>query len=44
MIAKEKFLQGIIVNVQEGGWMTEDLVEDWIKSVWFQRPGVLLCH
>jgi hypothetical protein len=37
--AKEKFPQVIIVRVQESGWMTEDLVDDWIKSVWFQRPG-----
>jgi hypothetical protein len=33
---------GIIVRVQESGWMTEDLVDDWIKSVWFRRPGALL--
>jgi hypothetical protein len=44
MIAKEKFPQGIIVWVQESGWMTEDLVDDWIKSVWFRRPGALLCQ
>jgi hypothetical protein len=43
MMEKEKFPQGIIVRVQECGWMTEDLV-DWIKSVWFQRPGALLCQ
>jgi hypothetical protein len=35
MMAK-KFPQGIIVHVQESGWMTEDLVNDWIKSVWFR--------
>jgi hypothetical protein len=33
MMAKEKFPQGIIVRVQESGWMTEDLVDDWTKSV-----------
>jgi hypothetical protein len=33
MMAKEKFPQGIIVWVQESGWMTEDLVDDWINSV-----------
>jgi hypothetical protein len=32
---KEKFPCGIIVWVQEAGWMTEDLVDDWIKYVWF---------
>jgi hypothetical protein len=34
-VAKEKFPQGIIVQVQGSGWMTEDIVNDWIKSVWF---------
>jgi 3D (Asp-Asp-Asp) domain-containing protein len=43
-VAKEKFPQGIIVRVQESGWMTEDLVDNWIKSVWFRRPGALLCQ
>jgi hypothetical protein len=33
VMAKEKFSRGIIVQVQESGWMTEDLVDDWIKSV-----------
>jgi hypothetical protein len=32
-MAKEKFPQGIIVRVQESGWMTKDLVDNWIKSV-----------
>jgi hypothetical protein len=41
-MAKEKFPQGIVVQVQENGWMTEDLANDWIKSVWFQRPCALL--
>jgi hypothetical protein len=41
-IAKEKFPQGSIVRVQESGSMTEDLVDDWIKSVWFRRQGSLL--
>jgi hypothetical protein len=22
--------------------MTEDLVDDWIKSLWFRQPGALL--
>jgi hypothetical protein len=34
-MAKEKSPQGIMVQVQESGWMTEDPVEDWIKSVRF---------
>jgi hypothetical protein len=44
MMAKEKFPQGIIVWVQKSGWMTEDLVDDRIKSVWFERLGALLCQ
>jgi hypothetical protein len=35
MVAKEKFAQGIIEWVQESGWISEDLIDDWIKSVWF---------
>jgi hypothetical protein len=35
MMAKEKFPQGITVRVQESSWMTEDLVDDRTKSVWF---------
>jgi hypothetical protein len=42
MMAKEMFPQGIIVWVRESGWMTKDLVDDWIKSVRFQRMGALL--
>jgi hypothetical protein len=34
-MAKEFSSQGIIVWVQESGWMTEDLVDDWIKFGWF---------
>jgi hypothetical protein len=43
-MAKEKFPRGIIVQVQESGWMTEDLVDDWIKAVWFRWLGELLCQ
>jgi hypothetical protein len=32
---KEKFPQGIIAEVHESGWKTEDLVEDWMKSIRF---------
>jgi hypothetical protein len=38
----KKSPQGIIVQVQESGWMTEDLVEVWIKYVWFPQIGALL--
>jgi hypothetical protein len=43
-MAKEKFPQGIIVLIQASGWMTEGLVEDWIKSAWFSQLGALLCQ
>lgn len=39
---KDKFPTGIIVRVQEKGWMTDDLVVDWINTVWARRPGGLL--
>ncbi|KAH7948520.1 hypothetical protein HPB52_024077 [Rhipicephalus sanguineus] len=38
--ARKKFPQGIIV--QEKGWMFDALVIDWLKTVWQNRPGVLL--
>lgn len=39
---KEKFPQGIVVRVQEKGWMSDELVVDWLKTVWQNRPGALL--
>jgi hypothetical protein len=41
---KEKLPPGILVRVQEKGWMTEELYMDWLKTVWFRRPGALLRH
>lgn len=41
-LPKEKLPPGILVMVQEKGWMTEDLYLDWLKRVWFRRPGTLL--
>ncbi|PNF18070.1 hypothetical protein B7P43_G07656 [Cryptotermes secundus] len=41
-LPKEKLPPGILVRVQEKGWMTEELYLDWLKSVWFRRPGALL--
>jgi hypothetical protein len=35
MMTKENFPSGIIAHVQEGGGMTEDIVEDWIKFIQF---------
>jgi hypothetical protein len=34
-MAKEKFPEGIIVQVWESSWMTEDVIDDRINSVWF---------
>jgi predicted DNA-binding transcriptional regulator AlpA len=31
-IAKETFPQRIIIQDQEGGWMNEDAVDDWMKN------------
>ncbi|PNF23444.1 hypothetical protein B7P43_G09120 [Cryptotermes secundus] len=41
-LPKEKLPPGILVRVQEKGWLTEELYLDWLKSVWFRRPGALL--
>ena len=38
---KETLPPGIIFRVQEKGWMNEDLVVDWLKVVWGNRPGAL---
>lgn len=34
-----QFPNGVIVRAQEKGWMTDDLVKDWLKCVWEKRPG-----
>lgn len=38
----EIFPRGVIVRCQEKGWMTEELMVDWIRTVWCRRPGALL--
>uniref|UniRef100_A0A131XQ93 Putative pogo transposable element n=1 Tax=Hyalomma excavatum TaxID=257692 RepID=A0A131XQ93_9ACAR len=38
----EELPKNVIVRCQDKGWMNEDLVLDWIKSVWCRRPGALL--
>ena len=35
---KEKFSNDDIVRVQEKGWMTTDLMIDWINLVWSRWP------
>jgi hypothetical protein len=32
----------VIVRAQEKGWMTEELVLEWLKIVWSRRPGAFL--
>lgn len=41
-LPKAKFPPGIHVRVQEKGWMTADLMVDWVKTVWGRRPRALL--
>lgn len=41
-IPNEAFPKGIVVRAQEKGWMDDELVLDWIKSVWQNRPGAML--
>ncbi|KAM7294007.1 pogo transposable element with KRAB domain [Ixodes scapularis] len=42
MLKNETFLKDVIVRVQEKGWMTSELMQDWIRVVWQQRPGASL--
>lgn len=34
-----QFPDGIFVQAQEKEWMTDDLVNGWLKCVWKKRPG-----
>ncbi|KFP07499.1 Pogo transposable element with KRAB domain, partial [Calypte anna] len=34
---------GIIVRCQNQGWMSTDLMKDWLNIVWNRRPGVPVC-
>lgn len=36
------FPSGVIIRANEKGWMTTDLVADWIDHVWRKRPGASL--
>lgn len=42
MPKNETFFSDVVVRVQEKGWMTSDLMLDWIEVVWKQRPGASL--
>jgi hypothetical protein len=38
----ESFPKDVIVRAQEKGWMTEELMMEWLKLVWSRRPGAFL--
>jgi len=38
----EAFPKGVIVRAQAKGWMTTELMKDWLQKVWGARPGALL--
>lgn len=44
MPKNENFPKGVHIRCQEKGWMTEELVIDWITTVWCRRPGALLAR
>jgi hypothetical protein len=39
---KEQLPRGITVRCRPKGWMTSDLMKDWLLVVWNRRPGALL--
>jgi len=39
---KDKFPPGVLVFVNEKGWVNEEVVYQWLEKVWFNRPGGLL--
>lgn len=41
-IPKESFPEGVVIRCQEKGWMTTELMVDWLSTVWNRRPGALL--
>lgn len=38
----EDFPNDVIFRAQPKGWITEELMENWINVVWNRRPGSLL--
>ncbi|OWK61459.1 Pogo transposable element with KRAB domain [Lonchura striata] len=39
---KDQLPTGIIVRCQNQGWMSTDLMKDWLNIIWNRRPGVLV--
>ena len=35
------FPKGVIIRCQDHGWIDQDLMIDWVKSVWGKHPGGL---
>ena len=38
---KVKFPKGVLVHVNEKGWMDEDACKLWVRKIWQNRPGGL---
>ena len=41
-LPKKKFPKGVLVHVQENGWMDDKGCINWIKKIWERCPGGLL--
>ena len=39
---KDKLPSGVIVVVQEKGWVDKNLLQQWLKNLWDRWPGPLL--
>jgi hypothetical protein len=42
IMPKVQLLRGIFVTYQHKGWMSNEVLEDWLAVVWSRRPGVPL--
>ena len=42
MLLKESLPCGVVVHVQEKGWMNQDGMKLWWKKIWMRRSGALL--
>jgi len=41
-IPKEKFPNGIIVKASEKGWMNQEIMQIWLKNVFFKPKSLLI--
>ena len=39
---KDTFPPGLLVCVQEKGWVDNVVLAEWLEKVWFRRPGALI--